>query len=168
MKPLRYIAAYGEATTQQVAKIIEQKKLTDLLQKRYPSLHSITTDRALYAYTQSIKNDYLKKSQPLSKVLYDNSIHIIHDALGLHTYAHRVQGSKIKRKNEIRIGSIFKQTPPEFLRMIVTHELAHLKEKEHNKAFYKLCTYIEPNYIQYEFDMRLYMIHLEMFGKVWE
>ena len=52
--------------------------------------------------------------------------------------------------------------------MIVVHELAHLKEKEHNKAFYKLCTYMEPNYGQYEIDMRLYMIHLETFGKVWK
>jgi len=23
--------------------------------------------------------------------------------------------------------------------MIVVHELAHLKEKQHNKAFYRLC-----------------------------
>lgn len=145
IKPLRYIAAYGEATTQKVAQIIEQKRLRDILLKRYPSLHSITTDRALYEYTQNLKNNYLKKSPLLSKILYDNSIHTIHDALGLHTYAHRIQGSKIKRKNEIRIGSIFKQTPPEFLKMIVTHELAHLKVKEHNKAFYKLCTHIEPH-----------------------
>ncbi|MEA2029495.1 MAG: YgjP-like metallopeptidase domain-containing protein [Campylobacterota bacterium] len=168
MKSLRYIAAYGEATTQKVAQLIEQKRLSAILLKRYSSLHSITTDRALYDYTQELKNNYLKKAPPLSKVLYDNSIHTIHDALGLHTYAHRIQGAKIKRKNEIRIGTIFKQTPPEFLRMIVTHELSHLKVKEHNKAFYKLCTHIEPNYAQYEFDMRLYMIHLEVFGKVWE
>ena len=168
MKSLRYITAYGEETTQKVAQLIREEKLSTLLLRRYPKPHSISTDKALYSYTQSLKNEYLKKSPPLSKVLYDNNIHIIHDALGLHTYAHRIQGNKIKRKNEIRIGAIFKQTPSEFLRMIVTHELAHLKEKEHNKAFYKLCTHIEPNYAQYEFDMRLYMIHLEVFGKVWE
>lgn len=168
MKSLRYIAAYGEETTSQVTRLIEQKRLTKLLFSRYEKSHTITTDKALYAYTMALKNEYLKKSQPLSKVIYDNKIHIIHDALGLHTYVRRVQGSKIKSKNEIRVGSIFKNTPLEFLRMIVVHELAHLKEKEHNKAFYKLCTYMEPNYGQYEFDMRLYLIHLEMFGKVWK
>lgn len=167
MKSLRYITAYGEEATSQVAKIIEQKKLTKLLLSRYEKRHTVTTDKALYEYTMALKNEYLKKSQPLSKVIYDSKIHIIHDALGLHTYVRRVQGSKIKSKNEIRVGSIFKGVPLEFLRMIVIHELAHLKEKEHNKAFYKLCTYMEPNYGQYEFDMRLYMIHLEMFGKVW-
>jgi len=168
MKSLRYIAAYGEETVSQVAKIIEQKRLTKLLLSRYEKNHTVTTDKALYEYTMRLKNEYLKKSQPLSKVIYDNKIHIIHDALGLHSYVRRVQGSKIKSKNEIRVGSIFKSVPLEFLRMIVVHELAHLKEKEHNKAFYKLCTYMEPNYGQYEFDMRLYMIHLEIFGKVWK
>ncbi len=168
MKSLRYIAGYGEETTSQVAKIIEQKRLTKLLLSRYEKSHTVTSDKALYEYTMALKNEYLKKSQPLSKVIYDNKIHIIHDALGLHTYVRRIQGSKIKSKNEIRVGSIFKNTPLEFLRMIVVHELAHLKEKEHNKAFYKLCTYMEPNYGQYEFDMRLYMIHLELCGKVWK
>jgi len=168
MKSLRYIAGYGEETTSQVAKSIEQKRLTKLLLSRYEKSHTITSDKALYEYTMALKNEYLKKSQPLSKVIYDNKIHIIHDALGLHTYVRRIQGSKIKSKNEIRVGSIFKNTPLEFLRMIVVHELAHLKEKEHNKAFYKLCTYMEPNYGQYEFDMRLYMIHLELCGKVWK
>jgi len=168
MKSLRYITAYGEETSSQVAKIIEQKRLTKLLLSRYEKSHTITTDKALYEYTMALKNEYLKKSQPLSKVIYDNKIHIIHDALGLHTYVCRVQGAKRKSKKEIQVGSIFKHTPLEFLRMIVVHELAHLKEKEHNKAFYKLCTHMEPNYGQYEFDMRLYMIHLEIFGKVWK
>ncbi len=168
MKSLRYIAAYGEETSSQVTKVIEEKRLTKLLLSRYEKSHTVTTDKALYDYTMALKNEYMKKSQPLSKVIYDNKIHIIHDALGLHTYVRRVQGSKIKSKNEIRVGSIFKSVPLEFLRMIVIHELAHLKEKEHNKAFYKLCTYMEPNYGQYEFDMRLYMIHLELFGKVWK
>jgi len=47
----------------------------------------------------------------------------------------RVQGGKLKAKNEIRIAAIFKNSPIEFLTMIVVHELAHLKEKEQKKAF---------------------------------
>jgi hypothetical protein len=46
--------------------------------------------------------------------------------------------------------------------MIVVHELAHVKEKEHNKAFYQLCTYMEPHYHQYELDCRLYLTQLEI------
>jgi predicted metal-dependent hydrolase len=34
------------------------------------------------------------------------------------------------------------------LRMIVVHELAHLKEKDHDKAFYQLCCHMEPDYHQ--------------------
>jgi predicted metal-dependent hydrolase len=48
--------------------------------------------------------------------------------------------------------------------MIVVHELAHLKEKEHNKAFYNLCTHMEPEYHQLEFEMRLYLTHVELHG----
>ena len=46
--------------------------------------------------------------------------------------------------------------------MLVVHELAHIKEKEHDKAFYQLCCHMEPDYHQLEFDARLYMIYLEL------
>lgn len=79
-----------------------------------------------------IKNQYLKKSSPLSKVQFDDKIHVINNALGLHSFVSRVQGNKLKSKNEIRIATVFKSAPEAFLQMIVVHELAHLKEKEHN------------------------------------
>jgi predicted metal-dependent hydrolase len=41
------------------------------------------------------------------------------------------------------------------------HELAHLKEREHDKAFYALCCHMEPGYHQLEFDLRLYLTHLD-------
>ena len=46
--------------------------------------------------------------------------------------------------------------------MIVVHELAHLRELEHNRAFYQLCQHMEPDYAQLEFDLRLYLITLEL------
>jgi predicted metal-dependent hydrolase len=54
--------------------------------------------------------------------------------------------------------------PIEWLRMIVVHELAHTKERSHDKAFYQLCTHMEPDYHQLEFDLRLYLTHLESGG----
>jgi len=114
----------------------------------------------LYAYTSKLKNTYFKKFL-LHKVLFDSKINVINNALGLHTFISRVQGNKLKAKNEIRISHIFKEAPKEFLEMIVVHELAHLKEKEHNKAFYKLCHHMLPNYAQLEFDLRLYLLNME-------
>ncbi|MDD2785076.1 MAG: metal-dependent hydrolase, partial [Sulfuricurvum sp.] len=38
---------------------------------------------------------------------------------------------------------------------------------EHNKAFYKLCTHIEPQYHQLEFEVRLYLTYLDHFGKLY-
>jgi predicted metal-dependent hydrolase len=56
---------------------------------------------------------------------------------------------------------MFKQGPDEFLRMIVVH----LREKDHGKAFYQLCQHMEPQYHQYEFDLRLYLTHVEHSGE---
>ncbi len=92
---------------------------------------------------------------------------MLHQALGLHSFVSRVQGGKLKAKNEIRIGSVFKSVPLEFLRMIVVHELAHLREKQHDKAFYKLCEYMEPNYHQLELDTRIYMTYVDYAGTLY-
>lgn len=61
--------------------------------------------------------------------MYDNKIHVLNNALGLHTAISRVQGGKLKAKAEIRVATVFRDAPEDFLRMIVVHELAHLKEK---------------------------------------
>ena len=164
MNSLKYLSGYSEQITDQVTRLIDQNKLGDFLLQRYPIIHDIRTDKALYTYVQDIKNTYIKKSQPLSKIIYDEKISVINHALGLHTFVSRVQGAKLKAKNEIRVASVFKQVPIEFLRMIVVHELAHLKEREHNKAFYKLCSHMEPSYHQLELDMRLYLTQIELVG----
>ena len=152
-----------------VAQLIEENKLGALLSKRYPAAHGIRTDKALYQYAQDLKNEFLRNADPINKVAFDNKIHVINHALGLHTTISRVQGGKLKSKHEIRIGTLFKQAPLEFLRMIAVHELAHVKEKEHDKAFYKLCCYMEPAYHQYEFDLRLYLTHIDVSGsRLWD
>jgi predicted metal-dependent hydrolase len=167
MVKLKYLAGYSETLTEQVHRLIDNNKLGDVLLKKYPVSHDIRTDKALYNYVMAIKNQFIRQSSSLSKVIYDDKIDVLHQALGLHSFVSRVQGSNLKSKNEIRIGSVFKKCPTEFLKMIVVHELAHLKEKEHNKAFYKLCEYMEPDYYQLEFDMRLYLTYLDLTGKLY-
>lgn len=162
MHQLNYLAGYSEQITNQVSRLIAENRLCNLLKQKYPTVHDVRTDKALYDFTVELKNEFLRTAQPLSRVAYDGKIHVIQHALGSHTFVSRVQGGKLKAKHEIRVASVFRQAPAEFLRMIVVHELAHLKEKDHNKAFYKLCEYMEPAYHQLEFDMRLYLTHLEL------
>ena len=103
----------------------------------------------------------LRGAEPLSKVLFDNKLQVVAHALGTHTAISRVQGGRLKAKREIRVASLFREAPPEFLKMIVVHELAHLKESEHNKAFYQLCEHLAPGYAQLEFDARVWLIWRE-------
>lgn len=168
MHEMKYLNGYSEDIKQQVQELINQNKLADVLLKRYQTAHEIRTDKALYTYVSTLKNQYLRQSDTLDKVAFDSKINVVQQALGLHISIPRIQGNKLKAKHEIRIASLFKEVPIEFLRMIAVHELAHLKEKEHNKSFYKLCEYMEPLYHQHEFDLRMYLTQLEVFGvRLW-
>lgn len=158
----RFLSGYGDDIKSQVVELIGANKLKGYLDSRYAELHDVKSDGDLRQLVMDYKNQYLKKSSPISKVVYDNKLHVIKNALGTHTYVKRVQGSKIKSKNEIRVSSIFREAPKAFLQMIVVHELAHIKEKEHNKDFYNLCRHMLSDYHQLEFDCRLYMIYLEL------
>jgi predicted metal-dependent hydrolase len=161
MTSLKYLSGYAPELKQWVQGMLDEHTLEAFLQNKYPETHEIRSDAALRDYTIALKNQYMKKSPPISKVVYDNKIHVIHGALGTHSYVSRQQGGKLQRKNEIRIATVFKKVPEPLLNMIVVHELAHLKEKEHNKAFYKLCENMLPDYHQREFEMRLFLTMLE-------
>nr|WP_276595320.1 M48 family metallopeptidase [Roseateles albus] len=154
---MKYLAGYPAETLQQVQALIDAGRLGELLARRYPLGHEVRSDKALFDYTQDLKLRYLRNAEPLNKVCFDAKLKVIQHALGTHTRASRVQGNKLKAKREIRIAGLFKEAPAEFLKMIVVHELAHLKELDHNKAFYQLCQHMEPSYGQLEFDLRLYL-----------
>jgi predicted metal-dependent hydrolase len=162
MNPLKYLAGYPLHLQAQVRELIGQNRLGAMLAEKYGQAHAVRSDGQLYDYVQELKDRHLKKSAPLSKVIYDAKLQVMKHALGTHTAVSRVQGSKLKASREIRIASVFRDAPAEFLRMIVVHELAHLKEIEHNKSFYQLCAHIEPGYHQLELDVRLYLTHLEL------
>ncbi len=162
MIPLKYLQAYPVRLQNHVRELIAQERLGEHLAARYPSRHTVQGDKALYAYTNALKLQYLKHAPGIDKVLYDSKLDVVRHALGLHTAISRVQGGRLKAKKEIRVASLFKAAAPEFLQMIVVHELAHLKEIEHNKAFYQLCQYMQPDYHQLEFDLRVYLTWREL------
>jgi len=169
MTPLAYLQAYPEGVQRQVHQLIAGEGLAAWLRRKYPQAHGLRSDGALYQYVTALKNEFLRGAEPVSKVAFDSKIQVARDALGLHSTVARVQGSRLKAKREIRIAALFRDAPPEFLRMIVVHELAHLRERDHGRAFYQLCEHMEPAYHQLEFELRLYLTHLALGGaRLWE
>ncbi len=165
MQPLTYLVGYSEDTLARVRELIETKRLAYWLAERYPATHAVRTDRALYDYTMALKQRFMRSAEPVAKVAFDDRLRVLQQALGTHTTVSRVQGGNLKAKREIRVASLFKDAAPEFLKMIVVHELAHLKVRGHDKAFYQLCAHMEPDYHQYEFDLRLHLTQREIEGK---
>ncbi|MBV1776032.1 M48 family metallopeptidase [Burkholderiaceae bacterium DAT-1] len=157
MTSLHYLNGYPAALLERIRILLEQDQLGAWLEHKYPACHDIQTDKALYQYVAELKQRFLKNAPPVAKVQFDSQQHPVKGTLGTNTFVSRVQGGKLKRKNEIRIASLFRDAPEAFLRMIVVHELAHIKEKDHNKAFYQLCCHMEPDYHQLEFDVRVWL-----------
>ena len=159
---LRYLTGYPPALLDQVRTLIAEGRLADSVRRRYPDGHDVHNDRALYDYVGELKSRFMRNAGPLSKVQYDTTLHVVRNALGTHTTVSRVQGGRLKAKREIRVASLFKAGPAPFLKMIVVHELAHLKESAHDRAFYALCTHMEPEYHRLELDVRLWLTALEL------
>jgi predicted metal-dependent hydrolase len=159
---LPYLLGYPPELLAQVRELIKAGRLAETLARRHREAHDVRTERALYDYVNDLKSTHMKSAPPLAKVAYDPKLHIVKNALGTHSTVSRVQGSRLKAKREIRIATLFKEAPADFLRMIVVHELAHLKERDHGKAFCALCLHMEPDYHQLEFDLRLWLTAREL------
>lgn len=155
--PPDFLAGYPPVLVAQVRDLIESGRFAEMWRRKYPRAHEVRTDGALYDFVQALKAAHLRTAPPLGKACFDSRIHVIRNALGTHTAISRVQGGRLQAKREIRISALFREAPIEFLRMIVVHELAHLRQREHDKAFYQLCVHMEPHYHQYEFDLRAYL-----------
>lgn len=160
--PLQSLAGYPPELLAQVRRLIDEGRLHEHLALRHREAHAVRSDRLLAEYVGELKARHLRTAPPLAKVVYDDRLRDVRQALGTHTAVSRVQGGRLKAKREIRIASVFKDAPADFLRMIVVHELAHLKEREHDRAFYALCRHIEPDYHQLEFDLRLWLVAREL------
>lgn len=155
MSVLAYLKGYPPNILQQVTQLIEQGRLQKYLLGRYPKGHGVNNNELLYDFCLQLKQRYMRKAPPVRKVVFDPKVSVVHHALGLNAHITRAHGGKLKASHEIRIDPCFKRCPEAFLRMILVHELAHLKEREHNKSFYQLCQHMEPEYFQLELDLRL-------------
>ena len=161
MEPLKYLAGYPPHLHARVHELLAEGRLGAMMAEKYGEPHRVRNDGQLYEYVQALKEEHMRRAAPLGKVLYDSKLHVMKHALGTHTTISRIQGARLKTFREIRIATVFRDAPAEFLKMIVVHELAHMKEAGHDKAFYQLCTHMAPDYHQLEFDVRLYLTHLE-------
>jgi predicted metal-dependent hydrolase len=153
----RFLAGYPEALQDQVRQQLIDGRLGAALARNYPERHAVRTDAALYDHAMALKSRYLRNASALSKVVFDNRLQIDQRALGTLSSVSRVQGGRLAAKRELRVAALFKDAPAAMLEMIVVHELAHLKEREHNKPFYALCEHMLAGYHQVEFDTRLYL-----------
>ena len=96
-RDLPYLRAYPEPLQDQVRALLQggSNGLAPMLLRKYPQAHSVRTDKALYQYTTELKNRHLRNADAVNKVLFDSKIHVVRNALGLHTSISRVQGNKL-------------------------------------------------------------------------
>lgn len=157
LRRLTYLEGYPEETLARVRAMLDAGELGAHVAQKYPGLHDVKSNKLLHRYVTDMKQRHMKTAPPVSKVTYDERLVAVDNALGLHTFKSRAHGAKLRARSEIRIAGVFRAAAPEFLRMIVVHELAHLRERDHTKAFYRLCESMEPDYHQLEFDLRLFL-----------
>ena len=159
---LPYLKGYAPELLATARRLLAEGRLGETVLRRHPEPSPVRNERELQAYVQGLKARHLKTAPPLAKVAFDPRLHVVANALGTHTAISRVHGGRLVAKREIRIAALFKEAPADFVRTIVVHELAHLREREHDKAFYALCRHIEPDYHQLEFELRLWLTAREL------
>ncbi|MCF6435161.1 YgjP-like metallopeptidase domain-containing protein [Pseudoalteromonas sp. MMG022] len=153
-----YFLQYPEHIQTQVQQLITSGKIEHYFKNKYPHAHQLQSEKSLYEYTNKLKQRYLKNAPNLNSVRYKKQSDLVKNALGTHTFKSHQHGGKLKAKHEIAIAEQLKNAPEALLKVLVVHELAHFKEKDHNKAFYQLCCHMEPEYHQLELDLRLFLV----------
>ncbi len=153
----QFLAGYPAGLLAQVRQALASGELAANMARRYPDGHQVRSDGALYEHANALKQRHLRHAPPLAKVAFDQRLQIDQRALGTLTGRSHVQGGRLAAKRELRVAAVFKDAPAAMLDMIVVHELAHLRHREHDKAFYALCEHMLAGYLQVEFDTRLFL-----------
>jgi len=155
---LAFLDNYPEKVQTKIRNLIEEDGLKSYLEELYPETHNINTDKALFDYAQEIRKTYMRKAPPVHKVVFDEKNETVYQALGNVDNEHILSDNGHKIKNVMRVAALFKDAPADLFYMVVVHELAHLKEREHGRSFDRLCHHMDGDYTQHEFDLRLFLI----------
>lgn len=168
-KPIQtYFSGYPEPILLQLAALYEANKIGQYLVNKYPNCHDVVSEKALFERVNQYKQRYLKNAPNLSSVKYKKQQQLVANALGTHTFRIKQHGNKLKKSHEIAIAEQLKYAPEALLDVLIVHELAHFKEKDHNKAFYNLCTHMLRDYHQLELDLRLFVLECEIAHNPWQ
>ena len=157
MASLPLLAGYPPEIVARAQALLDEGRLGSMIAEHYPDAHAVRSNQDLFAYVQELKKRHMRTAPPLGKVAYDPRLRTVQNALGLNVTAQVAHGARVHKRRAIRIASLFRDAPAAFLRMIVVHELAHVKHAEHDRDFYRLCCHMEPEYHQLELDLRLYL-----------
>jgi predicted metal-dependent hydrolase len=155
---LSFLDTYPEKIQTKIHTLIEEEGLEEYIRELYPENHKIITDKELFEYVQDLRKKYMKKAPPAHKVVFDDSNSTVYYPLGLKDNELILNDNGHKIKNVMRIASLYKNAPLELFHMVVAHELAHTKEREHENNFFRLCHHLDGDYSQHEFDLRLFLI----------
>jgi len=155
MSSLAFLAGYPPELLSQAEVLIQTGKAEEHIRAKYPEQHNIHSNKELFAYVQELKGQSMQNAPPLRKVSYDSRMTSLENALGMHTTRQVAHGGTVRKRREMTVASLFRNMPAAFLRMIVVHELSHIKYKDHNRAFYNFCCHLEPDYHELEFDLRV-------------
>lgn len=74
-------------------------------------------NKALLAYVEKLETRYLRTAPPLGRVVYDDRVHVVENALGLHVTTTRAHRARLHNRREVRVASLLEDAPPDFLRM---------------------------------------------------
>ena len=69
---MKYLMGYPDSLKTQVQQLLTQGKLGETLLAKYTHAHGVRTDKALYDYVMGLKTEFLRNSEPLSKVAFDS------------------------------------------------------------------------------------------------
>jgi predicted metal-dependent hydrolase len=105
----------------------------------------------------------------LERFYKNNALHYIPPIVEKHSqkmqlFPKKISFRKAKKRwgscsnnNAISFNYLMMKLPPEVVRYIVVHELAHIQHKHHQKSFWKLVADTMPDYRQYEKELKNYM-----------